>query len=104
MRPGLKQHELSKCAVCSEGVAHNNDLTFYRITIEMHVINVGAVQRQTGLEMFLNSAVLAGVMGPDEAMSVVLNEVRPAMLCFNCALKYGVVQLNEMLTPAESES
>ena len=104
MKDGLKQREITTCACCGKGIGHNRSLNFYRITIESHVVNLPAVQRQTGLEMMLGSAAIAAVMGPDEPMSMIFDETKPAVLCFDCALNKSVVELAETLRGEEVES
>ncbi len=60
----LKQRDLRKCAWCRRGVMHGNSIVFYRITISRYVVDLGAVQRQHGLEQFLgNAAFLGQVLG-----------------------------------------
>ncbi len=82
----MKQTEIENCVLCNKGVAHSRQITFYKITLSRLVLNIGAIQRQTGLEMMLGGhAGLANVMGPDEDMAEVLN-TQEALVCDECAL------------------
>ena len=66
----MKQNEITKCLVCGEGIAHDGNIQFFRITIESLLLNLGAIQRQHGLEMMMGKAAgLAQVMGMDEDLA-----------------------------------
>lgn len=85
--PGLKQRDLTACAVCGKGVMHDGTPTFYRIQIEHYVVDIRAVQRQCGLEQMLGgAAALAQVMGPDDDMAK-RAYAGTAIVCQPCSLK-----------------
>ena len=89
---GLKQKDLQPCVLCSKGVMHDNNITFYRIFIEHFVIDTSAVSRQHGMEMMMGQAApLAQVMGPDEDMAKVVSHSNPILICQSCALgEHGI--------------
>jgi hypothetical protein len=91
---GLKRHELQKCRLCEKGVMHSGQLTFFKLTVEHHVVNVGAVQRLHGLEQMI-SPVLASVMGPDEDLSEPVDRPSTFLLCLDCATKRSIAELLE---------
>jgi len=99
----MKQAELTPCALCGKGLLHDNHLDFYRVTVERHIVNGRAVQRQHGLELMLGNHFLAAVMGPDEDMTVELPGTKTANICFDCAVEYRVVQLPEALNKEGDE-
>lgn len=82
----MKQREIQKCLLCGKGIMHAGDTTFYRIQVEQMVINFSAVQRQHGLEQFLNSAQLANVMGPDENLANSVGDPVGGFICQHCAI------------------
>ena len=82
----MKQAELQRCAICHKGVMHQNNITFYRVSIERMVIDLGAVRRQHGLEMMI-SGPIAAVMGPDEDIAKTLGKSKTAFVCETCALE-----------------
>lgn len=86
---GFKRDELKKCMKCGKGVAHDQDLDFYRINLERFFIDYGAVQRAHGMEMMLGGgqggAVLAAIMGPDPDLAKCLTEVS-FLICGKCAM------------------
>jgi hypothetical protein len=96
-KPGLKQADLTPCAICGKGLAHDHSLNFYRVAIESHVINLPAVRRQHGLEAFLGSPALARAMGMDEDMTVPLTTTGFINICFDCAVKWHVPGLLETI-------
>jgi len=54
---------------------HNGDRFFYRVKIEQFVVDMGAVQRQHGLEMSMGAtASLAQIIGPDEDIALGMGE------------------------------
>ncbi|KKL97464.1 hypothetical protein LCGC14_1834170, partial [marine sediment metagenome] len=89
---GLKQKDLQPCALCGNGVMHNNNITFYRISIEHLVIDTSAVSRQHGMEMMMGQvAPLAQVMGPDEDIAKIVLSWNPILICQSCALgEHGI--------------
>lgn len=80
----MKQSELQPCAICGKGVCHAGDPCCMRLDVTRMVTNVGAVQRQTGLEMMLGNAALAAVMGTDEDMLVALGKPVTLLICDKC--------------------
>lgn len=85
MGDGLKRREIQKCRICERGVMHSGQITFYRVTVEQHVVDLGAVQRLNGLEQVVGSPLLANVMGPNEDLSQPLDRPSTFLLCSECA-------------------
>jgi len=71
----MKQSEFQKCGSCGNGMAHNGQITFWRVSAERFMLNLKAVQRKHGLEMYFGGgqagATLANVMGTDEDLAVI---------------------------------
>jgi len=99
----LKRRDLKPCSLCGKGLAHSHSLNFYRVSIEMHVLNIPAIRRQAGLEMLIGNVTIANAMGLDENMTIELTRREPALLCFDCAVKSGIVQLFEELPEVNSD-
>lgn len=76
---------------------HSGIPIFFRVRIERMAVNMGAVQRQHGLELMLGGhAVLANVMGPNEDLAVELGDAVTAILCIDCSIKGTVAEIEEM--------
>ena len=87
----MKRTELTKCVICDQGVMHDNNIAFNRITFERFVVDIRAVQRQHGLELQLGNATLANVMGPDEDIAKQMGESEVAIICDECSVTGGCI-------------
>lgn len=67
-------------------------ITWYRVTVEMLVADLGAIRRQTGLEMMIGP--LAAFMGPDEDMATSAWKTT-ALVCLKCATHLPLLALAE---------
>jgi hypothetical protein len=69
----MREDELRKrstCGLCGKKIGEAGTPMFYTVKVERHIVDLQAVQRQTGLAMMLGGAApLARVMGPDEEMT-----------------------------------
>lgn len=67
---------------------HAGSVVFLRVTVERCGIDVGAVQRAHGMELILGGgqagAVLADVLGPNDAIAKALDSVREVFVCQQC--------------------
>ena len=82
----MKQADLKYCINCGKGVGHQGHPIFYRIKIEQMVIDIGAAQRQHGLEMMMGAAApLAEIMGPNEDMAKSIDMI-DVLLCMDCTM------------------
>lgn len=85
--PGLKRRDIKPCALCGQGVMHDGQITFYRLTLDRYVVDMRAIERQHGLELYMGSPAIAHVMGPDEDLAKRLPEgVGPVLVCQSCAM------------------
>jgi len=85
--PGLKQRDLKACAICGQGLMHNNQPHFYQLSVSQYVIDMRAVGRQHGLEMMLgDAAALAQALGPDDDMAKRVAHCPDLNVCADCAL------------------
>lgn len=75
--------ELQQCAFCRQGLAHDNNLVFYEVTISQCVIDFANVQRMHGLEMMTGNVELARVFSPDNTVARRL-PATPVMVCLPC--------------------
>lgn len=85
----MKEKELRKCAtcaICGNKIGKSGMPMFWRVKIERHGIDAGAVQRATGLGMMIGAG-LAAVMGPDEEMTVPLMDPVTVTVCEMCGTK-----------------
>ena len=90
----MKQSEIKKCTVCGEGVMHDNCMTFYTAKIEYMVVDIGAVQRQHGLEMFMGSGQLAAIMGTNEDIAKPIDSA-DIVICMTCAMQNSIASIME---------
>ena len=79
----MKAEDFTKCAFCGQGVAHSNQITFYKVTIEHHALHLDRVRRRAGLEMQIGA--LAGFMGPNEDLSQAVTS-STVLVCQRCGL------------------
>lgn len=82
----MKEKELREsatCAICGNKIGKCGQPMFWRVRIERHGIDAGAVHRATGLGMMLGGA-LASVMGPDEEMTKPLMDPVTLTVCEGC--------------------
>ena len=83
----LKHSDIENCALCYKGVAHDNSLIFYRVTIETYGLEIANINRQTGLEIMLGGhASLANVMGPDAPIATRVHDPEPKLVCLSCLI------------------
>ncbi len=80
----MKREDIKPCIVCDKGVAHDNNLMFFKVKITRFVIDARAIQSQAGLETMLGSASLAQVMGPDEDLAIEVGEGDEALISMSC--------------------
>lgn len=85
----MKANEFTKCATCGKGMAASG-VHFYRVTVQQHILDPGAIKRAAGLEMMVGH--LAAVMGPDEDLAVKVAEAT-VLLCADCGLKETFVPM-----------
>ncbi len=94
----MKEAELRanpQCHRCGRLWGHTGLPIIHKMVIERHVLNLPAIQRQTGLAMMLGSARLASHMGPGEDMTVLVDsEVR--YLCGHCLVEVTLPGLPSM--------
>lgn len=84
----MKQAELLQSITCSKCKKSAGDasLVFYRVKVESYMLDVGAINRQLGLEaMFAGNGPIAAAMGPDADLANKLNSWN-VTLCLDCAL------------------
>lgn len=82
----MKQSDIKQCVGCGEGVMHDNQMTFYTVKITQWVVDLGAVQRQHGMEQMMGqAAALAQVMGPNEDIAKPLEAEKDVWVCGWCA-------------------
>lgn len=102
----MKERELRACAtcgLCGEKIGKSGMPMFWRVRVERHGIDLGAVQRQTGLAMLLGGhGGIAAAMGTDAEMTVPLMDPVTLTVCEPCATRSTcVVALAER--PEEAE-
>ena len=91
----MKRAEIKNCLLCGKVVAHNNDLTFYRVSITRLILNPRAIQQRQGLEMMLGSPALAEVMGPDDDLANEFSS-HDFLVCQPCALgSHCIAEMDE---------
>lgn len=73
-------------------MAHDNAITFYRVTIEHMVLHLKNIQRRHGLELFFGGgqpgAALAEVMGDDGDIAACATK-ETALVCQDCGITGG---------------
>ncbi len=88
----MKQSELQKCIVCNKGMMHTGIPLFYKVTFARMGVDMGAVQRQNGLEQMLGgSAALASVFSPNEDIASPIDGESTVLICEECSCKQIVL-------------
>lgn len=108
----MKEKELRKvvtCSLCGKKAPECGVPLFYRVRIERWGIDLGAVRRQSGLELMFGgtaggAVALAQAMGADEDMAKPIMQPRELTVCEPCSMKRTVVaELAERAKPIEGE-
>lgn len=100
----MKRDDIKPCILCGEGVLHDNNLTFYRIKLTRMIVDVGAVNRQAGLEMMVGSPAIANIMGPDEDLAQPIMEEIDVLVCEPCAYSPNLLAQIMEKVPEEEET
>lgn len=106
MNGPLKEKELralATCNRCHRKVGQWNLPIFWKVTLERHVVDVRAVQRQQGLGLLLGSGALAAVMGPNDNMTAVIADEITITICDDCALENGLAGIAEVFAARKEE-
>lgn len=88
----LKESELRAacvCVACQRKLGETGSPCFLRVTIEQHLLNLPAIERQNGFGLFMGHGRLAQVMGSDEDMTVTFEPPRSMTICAECSEKHG---------------
>ena len=100
----MKQRDIQPCVMCQRGVMHDNNLAFYRLDLQYLIANVGAIQRQSGLEMLLGGhARIALALGPDEDMATPISQ-GVVLVCLECATTYPLAAIAEHVATTQAEA
>lgn len=88
--PGLKRKDIEGCTACGRGVAHNNNITFYRLTLERFALDPNAVNERHGMELMMGGgvpgAMFAEVLGPNQDLAKRFAGPMVMLICEPCAL------------------
>jgi len=83
----MRERELRKratCGLCGNKIGAAGTPMFYTVKVERHILDLRAIQRQSGLAMmFGGAAPLAEIMGPNEEMTKELPSFE-FTVCANC--------------------
>lgn len=85
----MKETELRThltCSLCNRAITHTGVPLFWRLKVARFGIDAGAVQRQHGLAMHMDSSALASIMGPDEDLAKPVMEEVTLTACEGCVL------------------
>lgn len=84
----MKLSELRPCDACGGKLS----LTFFRVTVEHHVINPGEVRKRAAMDvMFPGAPALAAVMHGDQDDATQPATTSTMILCTDCLCKSGPV-------------
>lgn len=85
----MKEMQLRRyatCSLCDQKIGHSGLPIFYRVSVEQYMVDLAAVQRQSGLTSLLGgSAELALAMGADEDIARRVGEPVWLSVCMTCA-------------------
>ncbi len=100
----LRRHAV--CNLCKEKIGATHIPMFWVVKIERHGVKLDAVKRQSGLAMAIGSPELAGVMGPNEEMTMPMMDELTLTVCESCALDINplpIAALAEIKPPSTEE-
>lgn len=105
---GMKKKEIEKCLLCGQGVGHNGDPDFWRVSLERFFVDLKAVQQTAGMEMMMGGgpegAFLTSIMGSDPDIAKEPSPHPSFILCSPCAFEpTRIVRLSESVTERENE-
>lgn len=101
LKDGVKRTDIQPCARCKKGLGHSNNIEFYRLKMDRHMVDINAVQHIYGMEQMLgggnDAAAIAAVMSPDIYISKIIQE-KELTICARCFYDPGfsVCELLEM--------
>jgi hypothetical protein len=78
--------ELQKCAICHEGMAHGNQLTFYEVEIRQCMLDPGNIQRLHGMEMMMGNAALGRVFSDTTTVAHRIGDKTRRLVCQECGI------------------
>lgn len=73
---------------------HSGQVTFLRMTVEHHIVDLGAVTKAHAMEQIVGSPLLAHVMGPDEDLSKMADS-STFLVCMECACTRNLAEVIE---------
>lgn len=84
----MKAGEFTKCLICNQGIAHDNQLTFYKLTIDYYCLKPSAIQRVSAMEQYFGGNVRIARVFSDEDVAEKVNP-RPmkGLICMDCAIR-----------------
>lgn len=90
-RRGFKRQDIDDCLLCGKGLMHNNDLDFYRVTLDRFFLDHKAIARTHGMETMMGGgqmgAVLTNILGPDPNLALAIDDQPHSFLvCGTCSL------------------
>ncbi|HCZ48409.1 MAG TPA: hypothetical protein DCZ11_05345 [Gammaproteobacteria bacterium] len=86
----MKEAELRRranCSRCKKKIGESGSPVFAVVRQQDYIVNMAAVQRQTGLGLILGAG-LAATMGPGEDMATATPEVVDLTLCALCLAQF----------------
>lgn len=87
---GLRDDQLTRCHTCGRGLAESVPV-FYRVTLEQHAVDLGAVQRLGGLVALMGgNQQLAAVFSPDRQYTQQMWS-NTILICQACAMEAHVM-------------
>lgn len=87
---GIRRSELEPCAFCGKGLLHAGRPMAYRVTVEAHVFDVGAINQHAGMDMMFGNqapALSLALIGDSELTKQATSVTK--LVCYDCALLGG---------------
>jgi len=79
-------NDVLKCALCREGMAHNNQLTFYEVEIRQCVLDLDNLKQMHGMEMMMGSPAIARALSPTTTVAHRIGPKTRKLVCQECAI------------------
>ena len=78
--------ELQKCALCGDGMAHGNGITFYEVEIRQCVLDPQNIQQMHGMEMMMGNPAIARALSPTTTVAHRIGPKTRKLVCQECAI------------------
>lgn len=89
----MKVKDIKNCKLCHKPLLHTQLPMCWEVTVNRLGFDMGAIQRESGMRMFLGSNDLAEAMGLDEDIAKPIGDPVRSYVCETCAMEPNVLAM-----------